>query len=507
MHQSILLFLLFASLSAMCQEKQAPTINWEMQELVRCGQAGNISVLTDRQNFAGRVRFELLDIINNEVIGVKELDLHKLQLSGQYEAAFYWQDKFTVLTSLYYPGPQRNHLILRQYSLPDFEEVYSEIIDEAYTPNRFRIPFGYSLSPDSSKIVFYSWSYALKEGSARIVTKVMDQNLKPLWQEKYIMPYDNRKLYVYNCLLDNAGQVYLLCEYYEGKLNSDGAINQDKIKHFLLRLEKGANNMRQYALNLENQSISYPTFKMDDHGKVYGAAFLKKRSRSKIEGLVLVDIDAASGDLHQKIIPISDELYDQAYANGGKEKFLNPQRFSFRFYEPDHLHFNEDGSLVIVAEQRPIIDDFRDPVQNNDILAIKINAEKQLDWMIRVPKRQNAYEAGISLLGYGMQAINDTLFLFYNDEKHNYNQNRDEIVLQTFEPYNLKQPIAVMATLYPDGHYLETLLLPAKNSPKTMHMLPQKVWKKSARELLLYCEMVSGVKVFGFLYPLRPLGR
>ncbi len=501
-----LIFILWG-LSAISQDQPQPAINWEMQALVRCGSAGNVSVLTDRADFAGRVRFELLDA-KNEVINVEELDLRKLQITGQYEGAFFWNGKFTVLTSLYYPGPQRNHLILRQYSLPDFQEVRSEIIDEAYTPDRFRIPFGYSLSPDSSKVVFYSWSYALKEGSARIVTKVMDRELKLLWQEKYILPYDNRKLYVHRCMLDDAGQAYLVCEYYEGKLNPDGTINQDKIKHFLLRLEKQSNNMRQYALNLDDQSISYPTFKMDKKGNVYGTAFIKKRSRSKVEGLVLVDIDAGSGDLHRNIIPLSEQTYDLAYANGEKEKFFNPQKHSFRYFEPDFIHFNTDGSLVVVAEQRPIIDDYRDPLENNDILALKISNKRQMDWMARIPKRQNAYdENGLAFLGYGMHAINDTIMIFYNDERHNYEKERGTAVLHTFEPYNLKEPVAVMITLYPDGHFIETLLLPTKDSPKTMYMIPQKVWKKSAREVLLYCEMASGAKVFGFLYPFRPLGR
>ncbi|GJM33376.1 MAG: hypothetical protein DHS20C18_23770 [Saprospiraceae bacterium] len=493
------------SLVAIGQKETPKEIDWEIQELVRCGKAGNVVILTDRENFAGRVRFELINA-QNEVIAVEELDLRNMELFGQFESAFFWNGKFTVLTSLFYPGPQRNHLLLRQFLLPDFEEVNSQIIDEAYTPDRFRIPFGHSLSPDSSKIVFYSWSYALKEGSARVVAKVLNKNLEPLWQEKYILPYDNRRLYVYKCLLDNAGHAYLFCEYYQGALRSTGMINPAKIDHFMLRLEQGAKSMRQYSLEVPDKSISNPVFKMQKDGKLYGAAFLKPKNKNKIEGLLFIDIEASSGDLHQKLIPLSQEVFDLAYAKGKKEKFFNPQRFSFRYYQPDHLMINEDGSFMIVAEQRPVIEDLGDPLQNNDILILRLTPRKILDWLVRIPKRQNAFDQGITQLGYGVQAINDTLFLFYNDEKFNHKKDRSEILLRVFKPYEPEEPVAVMAILDPNGQYQETILFPAKGVPPSMRMLPQKVWLKSERTLVIYAEMASGLKTFGFLYPLKPIG-
>ena len=63
-----------------------------------------------------------------ENLATKEITFERSPLTAQFEAVFYWDNHLNVLSSLYYPGPKRNHLLLYQYNGDDLSEESSDII-------------------------------------------------------------------------------------------------------------------------------------------------------------------------------------------------------------------------------------------------------------------------------------------------------------------------------------------------------------------------------------------
>ena len=155
---SISLLLLCFDLSG-----QRPAPGPKSMEIREVVSGDNDSFFTFSSNHPGKPDKAEISLFNfkQEMLASKEITFERSPLLAQFEAIFCWDNKINVLSSLYYPGPKRNHLLLYQYDVNDLSEVGSDIISEAYTPELYRVPFGYSLSPDKKYLALYAWTYIL----------------------------------------------------------------------------------------------------------------------------------------------------------------------------------------------------------------------------------------------------------------------------------------------------------------------------------------------------------
>ena len=136
---SISLLLICFDLSG---QRSAPALkSMEIREVVS---SDNNSFFTFSSNHPEKPDKAEISLFNykQEMMASKEITFERSPLLAQFEAIFCWDNKINVLSSLYYPGPKRNHLLLYQYDVNDLSEVGSDIISEAYTPELYRVPLG-----------------------------------------------------------------------------------------------------------------------------------------------------------------------------------------------------------------------------------------------------------------------------------------------------------------------------------------------------------------------------
>ncbi len=318
-----LLWMLSISVSAFAQvdnQSEAKDFsNLSLNDAIVVGDSAFVTILTDDFEWPAQVGLRFNSMKDGKVRHSKVISFKRGAVDGQLESLFMWQEKLHLLYSVYYPGPKRNHLLYEQYDLPSFKKLDSKLIHQAYTPGLYRVPFGYSLSPDSTKVLFYSWSYALPQASAKLALAVYDDQLELQWEQKYILPYKNETLFLYDCKVTNAGDAFILGEDYQGKLGRNNRIRPEKIKRFALYVKQKESDFLEYTLEVKGHTVADVKFAMDGENNLFAAGLYNRARKSKHEGIFLYSISSENKKSRVRRFPIDKDRYKDAYSYAEKE--------------------------------------------------------------------------------------------------------------------------------------------------------------------------------------------
>lgn len=446
-----------------------------IQEVVPLAEGGFVALIVDNPADPRVLSLRYFDE-GQELREERQLVLSDDGLPAQVEGAFRWGEHLAVLTSIYYPGPQRNNLILRKYSVPDLEEISATFVDEAYTPADLRIPFGFSLSPDSTRLLCYAWSYSAPETNARLKLSVYDRELNLLWDKLYILPYKNETFYLYGALFDETGHAYVLCEDYQGAVSRYGDVNERKIKQIILYAGERLDQPKEYAVQPGKLILSGIRFRLAPGGGIIGAGFYRERNRTWFDGLITLTIDGAANRIDHHLLPIEKSEYkDQATLPDG----FRPNRanqYPFAYFTVDHLLLGDDDAFYLIGEQ--IVEDpgSYTPYEFNDILIARISQGRRLDWFRRLPKRQQGFFELLRTFSYSVYERDEHLLFLYNNVDLGSSVSRNRISL------DLR-----LSEVTPSGDVRRRSLSQTNAIPalKELAPLPARTWKLGTDRILV----------------------
>lgn len=463
----------------------------QLFELLPVPGKGYINIYTDHPETPSKILMEFIGPAQT-VEATKEISLIRRGLSAMIESAFIWNGELTLITSLFYPGPQRDLLFIRRYSLPDFEEVASEKIAEAYVPGRLRIPFGYALSPDSTNIMFYSWTYAVPEDPVKMEIHVLDRQLERQWTKRFLLPNKNANFYIYACKVDNDANAYLLCEDYKGKVG--GRINEEKIERFVLRLDENSDEATSFVIKLQDKVITDLRFTMDDEGNLYGGGLYRQPNKVNQDGVFVYRIDQKTQGFQKKEIPINKGDYQamHAYADASGKHVSGTRQF--RDYFLDKVVWNDQQGLMLVGEQR-IYDDDED--RYRDILVVQLDPDLRKKWMLRIPKSQVTFWGQPYFASYCFLERDGKQYVIFND--HQDNMATDEVrpsrikTLSMNLSFNLPKPFIHMIQITPEGKLKHQNLSMVIKQPDRMALFPSMTRSDGRNSFLLYLNYLNEV--------------
>jgi len=400
-----------------------------IQEVVPLVEGGFVAIIVDNPAAPQAVSLRYFND-QQELQEERQLVLSDDGLPAQVEGAFRWGQHLVVLTSIYYPGPQRNNLILRKYSIPDLEEVSATFVDEAYTPGDLRIPFGHSLSPDGTKLLCYAWSYSAPETNARLKLSVFDRDLNLLWDKLYILPYKNETFYLYGALFDETGHAYVLCEDYQGAVSRFGDINERKIKQIILYAGEDLDEPKEYAVQPGKLILSGIRFRLAPDGGILGAGFYRERNNNWYDGLITLRINGATNKVDHSLIPVDKSEYKEQATLPDGSRPPRANQYPFSSYTVDHLFLGSDDELYLVGEQ--VVEDpgSYTPYSFNDIFVARISQGRRLDWFRRLPKRQSGFYELLRTFSYSAYQEDGNLLFFYNNVDLRSNTSRNRVALE-----------------------------------------------------------------------------
>ena len=158
----------------------------------------------------------------------------------------------------------------------------------------------------------------------------------------------------------------------------------------------------------------------------------------------------------------------------------------------------EDGSLFLIAEQRPDLDRYEPHVEYNDILIIKISPKRTLDWLIRLPKRQKRLFEDENLFSYSVFVRNDNLYFLYNDLRGNIERRKGNKKLTAYQAVDSE---GVFVGVRSDGSREEKRVSSLIKTEKKMSVYPMLGWELN-KGIILYGEQVKNDKVMGYFVTL-----
>lgn len=467
---------LFISLNFVFAQPESNQPGWHLQEIISLPEDQLVSVYQNHESKPTKIKLLLL---NEEMVGLAEteLDLKRQGLDLKIEGVFFWNEKINLLTSLYYPGPKRNHLILDQFELSDLIKAESVLLDEAYTPGLYRIPFGYDLSTDSSKMMIYSWSYPLPEDPAKISVTVFDKTQGKIWEESLMLPFSNETMFLHGAAVSNQGKVFLFCENYEGKVSPEMVIVESQIRHYILELDKGYTTPKSFPLDAPGKVFLDIIHKANKDDVLYGMGFYREKNKRLQEGIFFTSFDMNTSKLERYLLQIAKTTYDAAYNLGDKENAFSAQRLGFESYVPKDILFTESGGIYLVAEQYKLPPYEFTSFQYNDIMVVKIDNQMKMDWVRRIAKRQIGFEELEEFYSFFSFVDGEDLYFLYNDNPDNDLKSGNLRSLRPFE-----------------GRQGKTVLWQMDSKGRTLHRpIPSRLTSSGASGLILpgYCWKIS----------------
>lgn len=501
---TLVIVLCFCQLAAQAQRRSRTDVKKEpsftLFEVLPVVGKGYVSVFTDDQEVPSSVRLVYTGT-DGEVKQQKEISLIRRGLSAMVEGAFIWDGELTLITSLFYPGPQRDLLFIRRYGLPDFAEVASEKVAEAYVPGRLRVPFGYDLSPDSTKIMFYSWSYAVPEDPVKMEIHVFDRQLERLWNKRFLLANKNENFYIYACQVDNAGNAYLLCEDYKGKIGPGTRIKDEKIERFVLRLDEDSNEAVSFGISITDKVITDLRFTMDERGNLYGAGIYREKNKIFQTGVFAYRIDRQTQGFKKREIPINRDDYQDMHAYTDESgKFISGTR-QFRDYYLDRLVWDDEEGLTLIAEQR-IYDNDQD--QYNDIMVVQLDTSLRKSWTVRVPKSQSARWGQANFASYRFLQRAGKMYLLFNDDLNNLPSNTElpSRIKKLDFVYSIPEPFIHLVQISNSGKLQHHNISSVIQTNSAMGLVPILTRSDRSNVFLLYLNYIAKPDEMGEVFPI-----
>ncbi len=482
----LLLILFCIGGSVLAQDEQA--VIFEMRDLVPLPDGAFLLVMVDHPDYPNNLRLQLYDA-DQQLKAEETIDIYRRGVAAQYESAFVWQGELVLLTSLYYPGPKRNHLIMRRFTLPELDNIFSGIMAEAYTPSLYRIPFGFDISPDSTHMLLYSWTYTLPEDAAKLDIQVLDQSYQMVWERRYILPYKNATLYVYGSALTNDLRTYLFCENYEG--NPGNIPDPKKVDYFLLAMNPDSEEIQHYELRRDDRFLTGLSVRPLKDNRVIGAGFYQEKRNGGSDGIFTFEVNPDGSDLDLRYIPVSKDQYDAAYLYAEKESGFSSNKRKFGNYYIDEIILQASGDWRLVGEQQ--MDRPGTPqIEFNDILVADIPAKQsRLKTFMRVPKRQLGFYNQEDLFSYTSFKRNDGLFLLFNDSPSNHDD--PEKLPRSMDLYTGDSRTAIaMFHIDEDGSWMRYNLAGALQAKGVQQLIPGRCRRLSNDKGLIYGEKRTG---------------
>ncbi|MFK8005870.1 MAG: hypothetical protein AB8H03_05850 [Saprospiraceae bacterium] len=265
---------------------------------------------------------------------------------------------------------------------------------------------GFSISPDSSKIVFAmvgdyeSRSY---EGNEVYQIFVFDNQLNKLWEKEVLLPNLDKKIQVHEFRVNDIGDVILVAKH-KFKRNNSCIPKGD---FFILRVKEEAENILN-TLRLKNSyPISITTFFDNDILYVAGIYTDGMKERSGADGTFMMKFDDDDELSFYKKYPFEEKIKKYLIPNRqkrGSENFFN--------FEIDDLLIDyRNGYFLFVAENRYVAN-IGVIYTAEDIIVSKFTFEGKLEWNFHKDKKS----FGSSAI-YGLSHGNGNIYLIYNARK------------------------------------------------------------------------------------------
>ncbi len=270
---------------------------------------------------------------------------------------------------------------------------------------------------------------------------VYDDNMKKLWNNEFTMPYTERIMDNIDFSIDGNGNAYMLAKVYDSEKRKelDKETGKAGYHYEVLKFTKDNKKILQATIVIEDYFIRVASLiENSNHDMVVACTYSKKSKGTGTDGVFL-----AMMDQNGKINKFKKGYYEFQLDELEKYESARTKRKMERKkdYEAPNLSVRnivveEDGSLFIALEEYYVVQSTYTDSRGNsrttytyyyeDIIAAKIAASGNFEWLRKVPKKQRGTN-GRGTMSFKLVSDATGYYFMYLDNKKNLELEEDEV--------------------------------------------------------------------------------
>jgi len=352
-------------------------------------------------------------------------------------------------------------------------------------------------SRDDSRLIVYFRNPAKKNENAAIGFQVYNNQMELQYQHSQKLNFKEDLLDFEKMYVDEEGNAYSLFKIYKNKRDDEKKGEANYYYLISSYLEEGK-QINDYKISLPGLFIADMSFTVDDMDQIICSGFYSNEGVLNYQGTYYQRINRLTGE----VVKSSKKAFDPGFIMenlSGKEARKNSRKarrgdeMGLSDFVLGDLILRDDGGCVLVAEQyeeKWITSTVNNQYSSyklyyfNDIIVVNIDANGEIGWSKKFPKRQVANDQIISFASYSIAVVNDKIALMYNDHKDNLKIGANE---KPTRINGLNKMITILALISVDGEESKHSLFSIKDADKIVTR-PARSEQIDEHTLIIYCE-------------------
>ena len=368
-------------------------------------------------------------LANDEVLAIKKNKKGILfqKFSGDHlnlESSF--TEEFDIKGSVPYGIYELNSSLVMMYSVLDkkagVETLYAQAIDmkkgafdgeakvlltvdkEISTFGFARTSFGmFSFDVSANKKIFvvkYRYKPAVKDDSKNndvLGMHVFDSDLNQMWRADFTMPYTESLMDNLDFSVDSKGNGFFLIKKYKEELKMRNRNNPENESVAIL-IASADGSLNEVEFSLGESMIDDVTMKENKNGDIVCAGYYRRPKSYGIDGTFVSILDSKGNLSDPKFYEFSLDFIKKykRISERGKKKMSEADendKLSLSNLTMRDVEILDDGGIVLAGEIY-YVTTYTDSKGNthttyhyDDVIVVKINANGELGWMQKFPKR------------------------------------------------------------------------------------------------------------------------
>lgn len=471
-----------------------------ISKIVGTDESGIYAIRTKRKGlFSSIIILESFDAKMNQRAS-KEAVLKYNDKELEYEFALLSDGRLFVFGSFYNAKLSKSFLFYQEVDKKTlvFKGGLNKV-SEVMSKSKYRQgSFWYRTSQDKSKIAIVDFSGYEKGSAEELVVTVYNENMVQLWTKNVRLPYNNELFSSDEVVVDNIGNVYISGVVYKeiAKSKRNGKPNYT---YSIFAFRDMGDAVKEYKTQLQDKFITDLSFNiLNNDGSIVCGGFYSDKGTFSIKGTFFMSIDPTTEAIKKQGVKQFDkefleEFMSENKASKGKELYE---------YDLKRLVLRDDGGAVLIAEQYFVNIVTTTTYTNgrasttttyyynyNDMIVVSVNPSNNIDWAIKVPKRQVTRNDGGYFSSFASQVKGDKVFLLFNDNPKNLT------IKDAKKTYNFngKGSVITLATIDSKGEYEKSLF--ASNAAESIIARPKICKQMSEDEMIVYGEIKKTFKL------------
>jgi hypothetical protein len=340
-------------------------------------------------------------------------------------------------------------------------------------------------------VVYQAPTAKKKEISLSFV--VMDDQFTPLLNKRTAIPALSDNLVIKDVVLDSNWNVHLLSAE---SINTSAVPYRKQAVFTLLSFPFRGGEVRHKPLDLGENHLIQARIKADQEGHLVVGGFYSRQTYDKrTGGTYLLKMEGnAQKTIHEVVDPFDEGFLTSGLTDGQAKKVVkkvaNGRRLEDSMYHLDEILFKDDGSVILVGEERAA---FRisnaTSIKTGNVLGsisiVEFDAEVNRKWSKKVVKHQRSSSVAAYYFSYSIDLIDNNLLFIFNDHKKNLSYEGQGSV-EEYDPNTAKTHLIMLIKVDERGNMIRKSLSLAED--QRLKTLPRVNRQVGAHEILIYGE-------------------